>query len=481
MVAHPFFRQGGYPVSLELPRPRRAADSRPSLDDLHPKRVSRNDGDQYDFLSRHQAEAVLVSHFGRRAMQKVAPYLCHRISDERTLAVAWDYLAEHGGPTPGPDGLRYDDLNPSERWQLLRSLRDAIRSGEYQPGEERVCRISKGPGRGTRPLVIQNIEDRVVQRAAVEIVQPLVDPRFLPHSFGFRPRRGALDALAHAEWYYLHDERQVWVTDDIRDAFLRVPLARLANVVRKYLIDDQLVEFIMRLLDGASTPGLRQGGSLSPLLLNLYLHHSLDVPWRQRHPDLPLLRYADDLLLLCRTAAEAEGAYDELARLLTSVGMPPKGTRESAVRKLSTGSPVEWMGFRITGTRHRLCLRLTENSMDGLAEGLWLAHDAPDAPLRAIEVIKGWVAAKGPCYKDVDHEETYGRIQAIAHERAFDEILSQPDLKESWQRAYARWGKLRAAHHAALLGGSSSSPGCHPPPGTACRCRPSAAPGAPPS
>src|SRR5205823_8229903 len=154
-----------------------------------------------------------------------------------------------------------------------------------------------------------------------------------------------LHALALAD-RLTHDKgRDVWVAADIRDAFGSVPINRLLDIVRVYLPDDGLLCFLKAILGGAKNPGLRQGGPLSPLLLNLYLHHHLDRKWRRLHPDVPLLRYADDILLMCRTQAEARKAHDDLVELLLPAGMLVKGDRKSDVVTLTPERPALWLGF----------------------------------------------------------------------------------------------------------------------------------------
>jgi retron-type reverse transcriptase len=420
--------------------------SYPSLevDLLDPKWVTRHRGDPGALLARHRRQAKAVVKKGRSALEAVAPSLLYRDSHENTLRVAWDYLKEHGGQAPGPDELRYADLAGSHLWQRLRDLRNEIRAGEYRPDEERVCWISKGRGRGKRPLVIQSIIDRVVQRAVVEIVQPFVDFLFDERSFGFRPKRNPMQALALAERLSVDERRRVWVTADVRDAFLRVPLSRLLDIVRKYLIADDLVEFIRVVIGGASQSGLRQGGNLSPLLLNLYLHHCLDRRWRKLYPDIPLIRYADDLLLLCRSVAEARRAYRALAKLLRSAGMALKESCEEAVRTLTADEPVRWMGFEITKARKELLFGLTEQAWWTLEEATALAHEELNSPVRVYQAIIAWVGQKGPCYPQLDHHATYDRIADIARQQAFDEIPDQSDVKRLWQKAHARWGRARA-------------------------------------
>jgi retron-type reverse transcriptase len=253
-------------------------------------------------------------------LREIAPSLLDLASDEKTLHAAFTRMKATGSHTPGPDGLRYETVESVGVWAWCRAMRDTIRGGGYAPSDGHVHKISKGPGRGFRELTIQSVEDRVVQRAVVEIVQPLLDPLFDSRSFGFRPKKGPLRALATAE--RLHTDRGlgVWVSADIRNAFPSVPLDRLAAVLRKYTPDDDWLAFLDAVVRSDKTPGLRQGGPLSPLLLNLYLHHTLDRVWRRRHPNIPLLRFADDILLLCRTTKRARTAYRELADLLQPAG-----------------------------------------------------------------------------------------------------------------------------------------------------------------
>lgn len=404
-------------------------------------RVSRHRGRIHDFLRRHRREAARVVEGGHSARKRVAPFLVRRIADERTLRIAWDYLVENRRASRGRGAAEWGstELPDYAVWQLLRLIRDDIRRGDYQPGPEVVCHIPKGPGRGTRPIVVQGVEDRTVQRAAVLILQPLLDPLFDSRSFGFRPRRSTLDALAEAERILQSVGRAVWVTQDLRDAFLRVPLGRLIQVVKKYLMDDGVADLIERIVSGASTPGLRQGGPLSPLLLNLYLHHHLDRPWRKQHPEVPLLRYADDLLVMCRTKNEARQVQKDLSALLVPAGMMLKGDPETSVRTLTSGSPAEWLGFRLEREQRRLRIELAETAWESIEDALRLAALEGAEEIRKRLILNGWLGQMGPAYRSVDHEIAYLRIAAVFGPR----MPAQSKIKAVWQRAYARWCKFR--------------------------------------
>jgi RNA-directed DNA polymerase len=406
------------------------------------KWVSQHRGHFRDFLTRHRKQVKKMLRRGREGIETLATVLLHRISDERTLRASWDYLSRFGGQAPGPDRLRYDDVPAHLVWEGCRVIRGEIRSGTYEPGEEDVHWISKGKGRGKRPLILQNIIDRVAQRAAVEVLQPILDAKFDARSFGFRPKRSPLLALALAERLAVDEGRWVWVAVDLKDAFLRVPLNRLMNIVRRYLPDDKLVAFIKTVLGGASMPGLRQGAPLSPLMLNLFLHHHLDVRWRQLRADIPLIRYADDLLLLCRTPKEARQAYDDLKALLQPTGMVLKEGRDEAVRQLNQGEKLRYMGFQIQKGPEGLRFGLTADAWDDLAESFRLAQEKANAPIHALLALTGWIGQKGPCYPFIGFEAVYQRIAELALKKGFDEIPGGGGVQKLWQRAYARWGKL---------------------------------------
>jgi hypothetical protein len=182
------------------------------------------------------------------------------------------------------------------------------------------------------------------------------------------------------------------------------------------------------------------------LLLSLYLHHFCDRPWQRQFTDtLPLIRLADDLLVMCRSAEEARAARARLEQLLAPAGMILKGTVTTTVQDLAQGAVAEWLGFLVGKCQNRLAVRLGERSWDRLAEHLVLAHAQCDAPLRAVAVINGWLSQMGPCFAHESRRDVCQRIASLAKSLALDEIPSLAQLLEHWQRAYARWCRLRSA------------------------------------
>jgi retron-type reverse transcriptase len=410
---------------------------------LRPDQIGWRRGSYREFIQRIRRRARRQAPKGLKGIREDARYFARWISDERCLRVAWDRLAEHGGDGPGIDGWRYCDFPETQIWTNLREDRDRIRAGVYEPAEDRLVEISKGPGRGTRTLALPCIFDRVVMRAVVEVLQPYLDSMFLSHSFGYRPRRGTLPALAHA-WHYFHaEQRTVWVTADLRDAFGRVPLPRLLQIVEHYTSPD-VADFLGRVLGGSSAPGLRQGSPLSPLLLNLFLHHLLDLKWRRLYPDSRLLRFADDVLILCKTRTDALQAHDHLVEVLLPSGMLVKNTREKDVVDLTPECPAHWLGFRFEKNDSKsLRVLIAEDSWEALTENLDQAHDSPNAPVRAVQCIQGWVNDKAPCFKFINPDEAWDRIAEIARALTYDEIPARQTVKDWWQRAHARWCRLR--------------------------------------
>jgi hypothetical protein len=291
----------------------------------------------------------------------------------------------------------------------------------------------------------------------VEILQPLLNPLLDPRSFGYRPKKGPLRALATAELLYKSGKRGVWVSADIKNAFPCVPVARLLGVLRHYLPDESLLDFLETVTEPDTRPGLRQGSPLSPLLLNTYLHHVLDRKWRVLNPKIPLLRFADDILLLCKTEKQAHDAYTSLAKLIREAGFQLKESAGDAIKCVAKGESVKWMGYGIRGTEDGLSFKVTVDAWDSLREAFAAAHGKPNSPIAAMRSLAGWVADKGPCYKHTPSDWAYDRIATMAAELGFEEVPSRDELKGLWQRGYARWCKIQKS--VAASGGTTAEGG----------------------
>jgi RNA-directed DNA polymerase len=216
------------------------------------------------------------------------------------------------------------------------------------------------PGREERrPLSIPTVRDRVVQAAVRIVIEPIFEADFLPCSFGFRPKRAAHDALQ-----VLIDQawqgRRWLVETDVANCFEAIPHSRLLSAVEERIVDRQLLKLLRALLRAGvmelgavrhSVAGTPQGGVVSPLLCNVYLHR-LDRDWRPRGRGV-LVRYADDLVVLCRSKREAEDALRALTALLAELGLELKQAKTRIVQLREGGEGLDFLGFHHRWLRGR--------------------------------------------------------------------------------------------------------------------------------
>jgi ribonuclease HI len=421
---------------------------------LRQQDIDRREGTADDFVLRHTLGATLAARQGPAAVEEFLPKLLPRVADFRNLRAARQYLARKD-TAPGPNGCRFEDYYDEEIWPELRQLSEAISSGQYHAGDELVIHVRKRRGStATRPIVLMDIQDRVVHRGLQQIIQPLLDPSFDNHSFGGRPGRGPLHALARASVLVREQKRLVWITEDIRDCFTQVPLARLLQVLEKRLPARELIELVGRAIHHERGKGLAQGSPLAPLLTNTYLGHFIDRRWRELYYLVPLLRFIDDMLAMCADLAEARLAYDTLQRICQDAAMPLKGTAATAIHDLAAGQRAEWLGYQISHGALGLEIRLAPGResaephgdwLDRLADGLTRAHQHVDAPLRAFRVIEGLVDHAGPCLPFIDQEQLYEQMRTTAQQFGFTEVPTFYEFSSRLRAAHRRWRRLRRA------------------------------------
>ena len=396
-------------------------------------------GTAADFLRRHRREAEVAAHADPRARRTFVAGLFDRVADTRNLYAAYAHVRSHGGDAPGVDGLRPSQVDAEAAWEMVRQIRATLLGETYRPARVRKQKIPKTSGTGFRTLSIPTLVDRVVQRALVQVVEPYLDTHFSDDSFGYRRGRGRLQALARARWYTVEQDRGIWITEDLKNAFDMMPQKRLLDIIRMRLPDERLLCLIKLLVVTPSSRGVPQGGPASALWLNMYLDHVLDRVWRQRNPDVPLVRVADDLLLICQNIVEAQAMYAELATIIRPTGMTLKIGPAGAIRDLRAGQVAEWLGYRISHTGSEIVYDIADRSWKSLVLKLELAHEKPLAPLVALDTVAGWVAALGPAYAERKVAGTYTRVRQIAREQGFEEIPPLKNFHTSWRAAHDRW------------------------------------------
>lgn len=223
---------------------------------------------------------------------------------------------------PGMDGMTFDELRPwfaAHQQEFLAALRD----GTYEPQPVRGAQIPK-PGGGVRQLGIPTVIDRLVQQALLQVLEPLLDPTFSASSYGFRPGRGAHDALAQAQ-RYVAEGRTIVVDLDLEKFFDRVNHDILMARLARRISDKRLLRIVRRFLeaglmqDGVCVrryEGTPQGGPLSPLLANLLLD-DLDKELERRGHCF--CRYADDCNIYVQSRAAGERVLASVTQYLESV------------------------------------------------------------------------------------------------------------------------------------------------------------------
>jgi group II intron reverse transcriptase/maturase len=238
------------------------------------------------------------------------------------------YLSLKKGAAPGSDGVTWQQYG--ERLEEnLRVLHAQLHRGSYRAKPSRRVFIPKPDGR-QRPLGIAALEDKIVQRALVEVMNAIYESDFLGFSYGFRPGRGphhALDALAVG----IQRRKVNWVLDaDIRGFFDSIDHGWLVKFIEHRIADRRVLRLIQKWLTaGVMEEGTRletevgspQGATISPLLANIYLHYVLDLwvqRWRTRHAqgDVIIVRYADDFIVGFEHRADADGFLSELRERL---------------------------------------------------------------------------------------------------------------------------------------------------------------------
>jgi group II intron reverse transcriptase/maturase len=256
--------------------------------------------------------------------------LLHHVSVDRLRAAYW---ALEPKAAPGVDGVTWVDYGHGLE-ENLRDLHARVHQGAYRAKPSRRVFIPRPDGR-RRPLGVAALEDKLVQRAVVEVLNAIYEEDFLGFSYGFRPGRGqheALDALAVA----ITRRKVNWVLDaDIRDFFGTLDRVWLEKFVEHRIADRRVLRLIQKWLragvieDGewsGTEEGTAQGASISPLLGNVYLHYVFDLwadQWRRRHAhgDVIFVRFADDFLAGFERREDAERFLAELRERLAQFGL----------------------------------------------------------------------------------------------------------------------------------------------------------------
>ncbi|MEV4241760.1 MULTISPECIES: group II intron reverse transcriptase/maturase [unclassified Nocardia] len=263
---------------------------------------------------------------------------------------AWVAVRRNNG-APGVDETTLGQIEDYGVERFLDELAEDLQNERWRPLPARRVLIPKSGSSEKRPLSIPVVGDRVVQAAVKIVLEPIFEAQFLPCSFGFRPKRSTHDALQ-----VLVDESwrgNRWVVEtDIANCFSAIGHEKLMAAVEERVSDQGMLKLLRAVLRAGvmaggsvrrEVTGAAQGGPLSPLLCNVYLHR-LDRAWDTNAHGV-LVRYCDDLVVMCRSRRQAEAALARLVVLLGELGLEVKESKTRIVHLVEGGKGVDFLGF----------------------------------------------------------------------------------------------------------------------------------------
>ena len=308
-------------------------------------------------------DAMLIALHERRVRGNRWFSLIDKVATDRTLAIAWSKVVANAGAA-GVDGVNIAQFAKNSRDRLL-AVKKHTRKGDYQPSAVKRVYISKAGGKGKRPLGIPTVRDRIVQGALKMVIEPIFEREFSANSYGFRPGRGCKDALREVE-RHLNEGYHHVVDVDIQGYFDAIDHEKLLTLVKERISDTKVLGLIEAFLkqevmeDGEekaerATKGSPQGGLISPLLANIYLH-PLDLLLEES--GLRAIRYADDIIVMARSAGEAEQALKTIENWMTTAQLKLHPEKTRVVDMSESGNHLDFLGYRFWRTNRGRLVKL---------------------------------------------------------------------------------------------------------------------------
>lgn len=389
--------------------------------------------------------------------------------------------ANQGGA--GVDGQTLAEFEMDLKNNLYK-LWNRLASGSYMPPPVKRVDIPKANGE-TRPLGIPTVADRIAQMVVKQSLEPELEPHFHPDSYGYRPGKSAHQAIEQARrrcW------RNDWVIDlDIKGFFDNLDHELLMRALRHHTQEKWVLLYVERWLkapvqmqDGTlqeRTKGTPQGGVISPLLANLFLHYAFDAWMQRNYPSIPFERYADDVLCHCRTRRQAEHLKKALKQRFAECGLEVHGEKTQIVYCKDDDRcqdyPItrfDYLGytFRTRRSKNRwgkhfmnFSPAVSNKAAKAIRQEVrsWKLHLRSDKTLEDLArmfnaVIRGWVNYYSAYYKSA----LYGTLRQIDRKlamwatRKFKRLRGHRRRAEQWLRRIARREPGLFAHWRLLYG-----------------------------
>ena len=411
-----------------------------------------------DLWQRHKAERGVWSQKMLEALEEGAKgnkwfSLIDKINREDTLEKAWEKVRDNAGAC-GVDRITVEHFAKDSARRLL-AVKEQIKQGSYQPQGIKRVRIPKPGSTETRPLGIPVVRDRVVQTALKMGIEPIFERQFAEQSYGFRPGRSCKDALRRVEELLQSGHYHV-VDIDIRGYFDAIPHGRLMERVKEHIADGRVLALIEAFLkqqvmeemeSWENESGTPQGGVISPLLANIYLN---PLDWLMAESGLEMVRYADDIVVLCRTEEKSQEAMKQIGGWMEQAGLElhPEKTRRIDMNKL--GNHFDFLGYRFwRGKKGNLRRFIRPKSRQSLREKIKpLTKRTNGQSLEAIiarinPILCGWHGyyrhASANALREIDGW-VRGRLRAILRKRRGGQGRGRG-------RDNHRWGNRYFAEH----------------------------------
>jgi RNA-directed DNA polymerase len=346
--------------------------------------------------------------------------------------------------------------------QTIAKLEQELRTSQYQPQAVKRVWIPKPGSKEKRPLGVPTLRDRTVQGALLQVIEPIFERDFAPHSYGFRPGKGCKSALRRVD--ELLKGGSHWVVDaDLKSYFDTIPQGRLMERIRKKIGDGRVLKLLEQMLQAGvmdsakgwqpTEQGTPQGAVVSPLLSNIYLD---GLDWQMAKGGFEMVRYADDFIVLCSSQEQAQEALERVRRWVEDNGLSLHPIKTRLVNASQAG------GFDFLGYHFERGMKWPrKKSMGKLKDTIRTKTRRTDGrSLKAIcedlnRTLRGWFEyfkhSKENVFETVDGY-TRGRLRSILRKRKGKQGRGRGRDHQRWTNTYFTAKglfSLRQAHRAA--------------------------------